>query len=195
MMSASAFFQALLEPNFQESQHKEVTVPNIDGPTLKAIVNFCYSGKIKITGDNIERLVSAASFMNLMLIEKKCEQFWSNGLSSSNCVQTYLRADAHNLSDLRDTSFHFICEHFMDQQLLEAEYSLLTKILKCDEIPHTENETFSQLVNWIEFDKENRAKFAPDLLDLIRLEKITQPVRLTKRIISRRNNTICGLFI
>lgn len=115
MMSASKYFRALLGPYFKEGHDNEVIISNIDGPTLNLIINYCYSGKIQITDDNIMEIVSAASAMELVL-------------------------------------------------------------LRCDMIHAKEELIFQRLVQWVDYDEENRSKYVPDLLKLIRLEKIRKPV-------------------
>lgn len=179
-MSASKYFRALLGPHFKEGQEKEMPVSDVDGPTLKAIIDFCYSGNIKITSENVDRVLAAASAMELVLIEKKCEQFWGDHLSTGNCVDTFLRADKYSFTDLRKKLLEFMCKNFKavaDKQILDLEYQHLSEILKCDEIHALEDDIFECLERWIEYDNENRSKYVPNLFQFIRLGKITQPVR------------------
>lgn len=182
-MLASKYFQALLGPNFKEGHEEEVTLPNVDGPTLKSIIDFCYSGNIKITDENIMEVISAASAMELVFIEQKCEQFWNNRLAAPNCVETFLQADKYNFLELRKKSLDFICENFVlvgCNKFQELEFSHFSEIMKCDEIQALESSIFLHSLKWVDYDVENRSKYAPELIKLIRLGKIEPEVRSKK---------------
>lgn len=184
-MSSSNYFQALLGPNFIESRKKFVTLPDIDGATLKSIINFCYTGKIKITDENITQIVSAASAMELVCIEKKCKQFWKENLTRYNCVHIFLSADKFSFLDLRQKSLDFIGEHFEAlaiSGLQNLEFPYFAELLKCDEIHSREELIFQHLEQWIDYDDKNRLKYGQRLFKLIRLGKITRPVRFYDKI-------------
>lgn len=179
MTSASKYFQALLGPNFKEGHEEEVTISNIDGPTLKAIIDFCYSGNIKITDENILKIVSAASAMEFVSIEKKCETFWNDNLAIANCVDTFLFADKFSFSNQRQKSLDFVCEHFEavdNSELQKLDFPHFSEILKCDKIHALEDSIFNRLVLWVDYDTANRSKYVPDLIKLIRMEKISKLV-------------------
>lgn len=181
MMSSSNYFHALLGPNFIESRKKIVTLPDIDGTTLKSIIQFCYTGKIEITDENITQIVSAASAMALVLVEEKCQQFWRMNLAPSNCVNIFLTADKYSFSFLRKKSLNFIGEHFEAiaiSDLQNLEYPFFAELLKHDEIHAREEVVFQRLMQWIDHDDGNRSQYAQCLLKLIRLRKITKPVWL-----------------
>lgn len=180
MMSSSNYFRALLGPNFKEGDDDEVTISNINGPTLKTIINFCYSGKIQITDDNIMEIVSAASAMELVRIEVKCEQFWNDTLAKTNCVEIFAAADTYSFKDLRKKSFDFICENFEALDALDLrkiKVSYFSELLKCDQIQAREDFIFQRLAEWADYHETTRSNYVPELLKTIRLEKITQPVQ------------------
>lgn len=180
MMSSSEYFRALLGPNFKEGQEEDVTIYNIYGSTLKAIIDFCYSGCIKITNENVMEIIEAASAMEFVRIEKKCEHFWSENLALSNCLDTFLSADKYSLKDLREKSLNFICEQFEALPVTELQKinaNFIADLLKCDKIHAREEFIFRRLAEWAGYHETTRAKYVPDLLKLIQLDKISQPVR------------------
>lgn len=180
MMSSSSYFKALLGPNFEEGQKDEVPIANIDGPTLKLIIDFCYTGKIKITDANIMEIVAAASVMNLVRIEQMCEQFWNDKLRVANCVEIFGCADKYSFLDLRQKSLDFICEHFVDvapSDLQELEFEFIAEVLKCNEINALEEYIFQQMLQWVDCDGEKRSQYCADVLKMIQMEKIPLPVR------------------
>lgn len=183
MMISSQYFRALLGSNFKEGVEKEVSVGGLDGPTLKAIIDYCYTGNMEINEEYIEKIVSAASWMDLVRIEEKCEKVWREKLSSFNCVETFSLADKYSLTDLREKSLDFICEHFeavAAGQLQEVGLQYFCEFFKCDRIHALEEHIFQRLIQWVDFDEEARSKYVPELLNLINLKKIATPVRLRR---------------
>lgn len=112
MISTSEYFQAFLGPNFKEGHGAEVTIADIDGSTLKSIINFCYTGKIEINVENIMQLVWSASTMGFVYIERECKQFWCDNLTASNCVEFFVMADKFGFLELRRKSLAYICVLF-----------------------------------------------------------------------------------
>lgn len=177
MISSSDYFHALLGPNTEQS---EVTIPNVDSSTLKSIIEYCYSGNIKITDKNIMGIIEAATAMQLVLLQQKCEQFWIGTLTISNCVKLFKFATERLFTYLRKKSLRFICEHFKEitcNELPNLQYGLFSEILKRDNIHALEEHILDRMIEWVEVDTKNRRQYAARLFKLIRLEKIPQPVR------------------
>lgn len=181
MMSASKYFQALLGPHFKESQEEEVYIADIDGTTLKLIIDFCYTGQLQITDDNIAQIISAATAMELVVIEEKCQQFWTKILAASNCVGIFSVADRYSFLELRQRSRDMICEYFEEVSTSEVQtltFSCFSELLKCDHLHAMWQEEFifQRMTQWIDYDEINRSDFAPELFQLIRLEILAKPV-------------------
>lgn len=181
MMSASKYFQALLGPNFKEGQEEEVTI-DIDGRTLKSIIDFCYTGKLNITEENITRIIAAASSMELVVIEEKCQQFWHDNLATSNCVEIFSLADQYSFVRLRNKSFKMICEYFENVSIDELQalpFQCFAELVKCDQIHSVWQEEFifQRMALWVDFNEENRSQYAPELFQWIRLSILSKEVR------------------
>lgn len=182
MMSASSYFHALLGPNFAEGRTKQVVITDVVGATLKSIIDFCYTGAIVISDENINSIIAAASKMNMVDIEKLCVQHWMENLCVDNVVETFMSADKYSLVELRRRSFNMMYTYFDDvtgSQLQALEYPQMVELLKCDDIYGPEEDICRKLIEWVDFDKQNRSNFAPELLKLIRLEHIPVQVKHT----------------
>lgn len=177
MMLSSDYFHALLGLNTEQS---EVTIPDVDSATLKSIIEYCYSGNINITDKNVMQIIEAATAMKLVLLQQKCEQFWIDNLTTSNCVKMFKFADERLFTYLRKKSLRFICEHFNEitcDELTNLPFGLFSEILKRDNIHALEELILERMIEWVELDTKNRKQYAARLFKSIRLEKIPQPVR------------------
>lgn len=150
------------------------------------IINFCYTGKIVITEENIKQIVWTASTMGFVYIEQKCKEFWRDNLTVSNCVEIHVLADKFGFLELHTKSRTYICVMFQfvpKNDLLHLQFSILSKLLQCDEIQASEDSIFTQLLMWVEHSQKNRARHVSDLLKSIRMEKLSKEVRRLTAII------------
>lgn len=189
MMSSSKYFQALLGSHFKEGQQGKVTIADIDGPTLKSIIEFCYTGELQITDENIEQIIAAASAMEFVVIEEKCQQFWSENVATSNCLEIFSLADRYSFLKLRKKLLDIICEYFDVVSIIELQaltFSCFLELLKCDliHVVWQEEFIFHRMMLWIEYNAVNRSKYAPELFQLIRLGILSKSVRCVQIHIS-----------
>lgn len=183
MMSSSKYFHALLGPNFKEAQEEEVTIANIDGPTLKLVIDFCYTGKVNITDENIGQIIAAASAMELVLIEEKCHQFWNDNLTVSNCMETFAMADQYSFVQLRKRALDMICEYFEEvptSEMLALPMHCFSELLKCDQIHAVWQEEFifQRMAQWVDYNEANRSQYAAELFQSIRVKILAKQVQL-----------------
>lgn len=179
MMAASKFFKALLGPNFREANQKELVLKEIHGVSLKSIIDYCYTGNIDITENNVAYIVAAAFSFNLAKVEQKCAQFWESILSVENCVSILQMADKYNLLDLRSKALTFICKKFAVvsiANLLEINGENFGKLLDSDQIRTSENIVFDRLKRWAAQNENERANFVPNFLKTIRLDLLESKV-------------------
>lgn len=109
---SSEYFEVLLGPNFREGTANEITLKSVDGPTLKAIIGYIYTGVVELSGDNVESVLSAASGMELVSLERQCEKYLDDNLTEENCAISLLLADKYYLNQLYGKALAFVCEHF-----------------------------------------------------------------------------------
>lgn len=177
MSAASKYFAASLGKNFQEGKHKEFTLDDTDCETLQMIVDYCYTGHIKLTEENVATFLTIASSVQLDLLEEKCCQFYVEKLSVTNCVDALIFADKFSYAYLREAALDLICENFEMvpvTAIQKLDHRLLRELLKCDKITSSEELIFTRLLEWVQNGK--REPYMPDLLKLIRLEHITLEV-------------------
>lgn len=170
--------------NFEEGIQKEIILDDINGETIKAIVDFCYTGRINITEENAEQLMAISSSIEFDLLGERCCKFYLEKLSAHNAVDTLLIADKYNEFDLRLQTLNFICESLEmvpSTDVQRLNYRLLREILQSDNIQATEEFVFKRLCEWFENNGAEREIYMPQLLRLIRLENIQTKVRSVKR--------------
>lgn len=174
------YFSALLGPSFKEANKKTIEFKNIDGPTLKLIIDFCYTGHIELTCENLDKILAAASSFELVQIEKKCGQYLDERLNLETCVHHFILADKYSFVDLRKKFFDFIAENFVKlsqcNSLTVLDKRCAFEIFNSDKINTSEEAVFYAVQNWIDYNEPCRQKFIKNLLNCVRLEHIPPKV-------------------
>lgn len=174
-MASSRYFAALLGPNFRDCAEKKIVLDEIDGPMLKTILDFVYTGIVEINGNNVDSVVAAASKMELIALEERCGEFWGANLALANCVEVFLNADKYQFENLRVEALKFVCNHFEDisnDDFRQFDANNFHEVLGNDQIAAAETIVFDRLAQWLSQNGTGAKKRETELLQLIRLEHI-----------------------
>lgn len=183
LAAASPYFAATLEPKFQKRKKGEFILKDADGDTVKAIVDYCYTGRIALTAENVGKFLAIASRIQLDLLEVKCARFFINELYATNCVDALMVGDKYNYVDIRQRAFALVCENFEElptAEIQKLDHRLLLEILKRDQIQGTEDSVFRRLLEWFLYDESDRKQYMPTLLKTVLLEYVTLQVCLAE---------------
>lgn len=181
LAASSKYFTAALGPNFKEANKSEFVLDDTDGETVKAIVDFCYTGHINLTEENVEKFLTIASSIQIDLLEEKCCQFYNDKLGVNNCVNTLIVADKYSAPNLRQTAIDMVCKSFEEipsADIQRLDHRLLKEILKCDKIQANEELVYQRLLEWFHCEDGEHVQQMPELLKLIRLKHIPLQVRI-----------------
>lgn len=179
MAGSSRYFNAMFSSGMQESRMPQITLEDVDGETLKLLINFCYSGNIEIGPKNIEGLLAAASRYEFVEIEKQCSEFLEFLLKKNplNCLSYYFLAHVYNFNGLKKQCKRLLCQYFMElngtAEFLLLHFEQLCELIKCDDLyVNREEGVFNAVMMWINHDKSEREKYKEDLFKLIRLPQM-----------------------
>lgn len=179
LTASSKYFTAALGPNFQEGSKSEFVLDGTDGETVKAIVDFCYTGHIDLTEENVLKFLAIASSVHLDLLEEKCCRLYDDKLGVTNCIGTLVVADRYSKVGLRQRALDVVCEFFemvRTEDIQKLDNRLLQEILKSDKIHATEELVFKRLMEWLDCEGDERKQYMAELLKHIRLEYIPTQV-------------------
>lgn len=162
--------------DFEESNRSEFDMDTVDGETVQAIVDFCYTGRIELSEETVDDIIAVSSFYQIQRLQKKCCAFLRNTLCASTAWKTYLIADEFSLADIRQEAFDLICANLdaiPTSDIQRIDYKVFKRILKCEEVRASEETIFDRLMEWYEHNKIERKECMAELLKCIRLQHIT----------------------
>lgn len=99
--------------SLRESKEEEVTLGEVHGDALEALVQYCYSGFIELREDTVETLLATACLLQLNDVVNACCDFLARQLHPSNCIGFALFAEQQSCDTLLKVAKGFTCQNFM----------------------------------------------------------------------------------
>lgn len=176
--------------NESHSDHVELKGFENSSSGVESMIDFCYSGSLEITFDNIDQLLHAATHLQIKHAIDLCSQFLIESCSINNCIDIYKIADLYSLTNVLDKVHLFISKNFLSlmvqapEQFEQLTYEQISHELSCDTLEmsnYTEYDLFIMACKWIEANRLEREKYALELFKLIRFMLMT-PEELCDRV-------------
>lgn len=166
-----------------EKHQNKIKIKQVTGKSLKLLVNYCYTGELRINSGNVVDLLAAASLMGFERIKQECEIFFKKELKSNSksSFEIFSLAQMYSFTELAKKSFEIICGTFNElsktSEFYEIHFEYLERILDSEEeFDGTEQDIFEAAMRWVDFNRSEREKFIPNILKLIRLTQIDPKV-------------------
>ncbi|KAJ8667655.1 hypothetical protein QAD02_009318 [Eretmocerus hayati] len=137
LAARSPVFDAMLGPNFKESQENEIKIEDMDIEILKEILRFIYIGKVNKIDHLLQDLLIAADRYQLEGLKEICKQRLYETLSIDNAIDYLKVADLFHLKQFKKFILNFIClngekmgKHPYVDQLADLDKSLSMEVLQ-----------------------------------------------------------------
>lgn len=181
--------RSFLLGQMSESQSDHVELKDFEQTSagVESMIDFCYSGSLSVTFENIEELLHAATHLQIHAAIDLCCQYLRQSCSISNCIDLHKIADIYSLSNVLDYIRSFIAKnfvHLMSQardQFEQLTYEQICEHCSSDtlEMHHYEEyDLFTMVCAWIEAKQPEREQYVLSLFRSIRFMLMT-PEQLT----------------
>uniref|UniRef100_A0A8C4ULF8 Kelch like family member 3 n=1 Tax=Falco tinnunculus TaxID=100819 RepID=A0A8C4ULF8_FALTI len=100
LAACSPYFCAMFTGDMSESKAKKIEIKDVDGQTLRKLIDYIYTAEIEVTEENVQVLLPAASLLQLMDVRKNCCDFLQSQLHPTNCLGIRAFADVHACTEL-----------------------------------------------------------------------------------------------
>lgn len=147
--------------DMQEKDQEEIKIEDINGKMLEMLINYCYTGQIQITSENVVDILASASLLNFERIEDECRSFLEEQLKSKPelWLDIYGIADSYALNGLCDEAIRMACESFHiiteSADFVNMEFGVLKRILCNNEnFDVNEEKIFEATMRWVNFDEK-----------------------------------------
>lgn len=167
------YFKAMFTSGLQESDQPEVTLKGVDEVGLKNIVGFLYSGKLEITENNVQGLLSTASLLDLPRIVGASARFLTKHLTPANCLGIRDFAAAYNVYGLPEAASNYAMQNFADvlkeEEFVNLSVDEVEKFVSSNKINvSSEEDVYVAVTRWLQHDLENRKEYSERLYNYVR---------------------------
>jgi len=111
LSARSTVFRAMFQHDMRESKSNEIHIPDIDFATVRDMVKFIYSGRLKDLADKSDLLLAAADKYDIRDLKSICCQHLASTLSVDQIVDVLVLADIHKATDLKNQAIQFLLNH------------------------------------------------------------------------------------
>ena len=141
---------------------------------MEAVLEFIYTGSVKVTQENSEDLIAAANFLLIPGLKNLSGRFLERQMSKSNCISTFYFAELYQCDELITNTRKFIHANFTSvaetDEFLNLEAKEVERWISSDEISvAVEADALKIVLKWIEQNKSERKAWFEQLFRHVRL--------------------------
>uniref|UniRef100_A0A8C8YRK2 Kelch like family member 2 n=1 Tax=Prolemur simus TaxID=1328070 RepID=A0A8C8YRK2_PROSS len=202
LAACSPYFHAMFTGEMSESRAKRVRIKEVDGWTLRMLIDYVYTAEIQVTEENVQVLLPAAGLLQLQDVKKTCCEFLETQLHPVNCLGIRAFADMHACTELLNKANTYAEQHFADVVLSEEFLNLgieqVCSLISSDKLTiSSEEKVFEAVIAWVSHDKDVRQEFMARLMEHVRLPLLPREY-LVQRVEEEalvKNSSACKDFL
>ncbi|XP_042298510.1 kelch-like protein 12 [Sceloporus undulatus] len=184
LAAVSLYFQRMFSSTFRESREGEIVLMDLAASSLQTLLGYVYTGELTFRAEEAEELFTAASRLQIASALEIITRFFTERISTQNCLELYILAHSHNHRPLlrpasRHVAFNF--EHLSKlAAFLALDFSVLVAIIALENLAVDSELTVYRAVHrWIMHRPDDRFPKLPLLMDQVRLPLLS-PEELTE---------------
>ncbi|ESO98335.1 hypothetical protein LOTGIDRAFT_114310 [Lottia gigantea] len=174
MAACSDYFRVMLTSDMKESREACVELKGVTASGLSFVVDFAYTGKLELTLENVEDVLSAATHLQVADAVELCSRFIEIAITFENCVDVLNLAELYNLSATCMKARQYMLENF-EIVAASEQYFKLTPIQLASMLAEnklcveSEFKLFQLVLSWIKHDLNSRRENIALLMKNIRI--------------------------
>ena len=104
LAASSPYFNAMFTSDVLEAKRERIVIQSLDGETLAGLLDFIYTGEIRVTNENVQDLLIAGDMIELSEVVEICTEHLVRQLEPSNAVGIFRFAADHNCLLLKEAA-------------------------------------------------------------------------------------------
>ena len=166
----SRYFETMFKINMKEKYDTIVEIKEMNGAVVKSIVDYFYTGSIKISSDNVIDLLTTADYLHVDDVKEFCCEFLESLVSPNNVIRIlHTTSELCQIEAFTTCMFQYITDHF-DEVILTNDFKCLPKkelISNLTEGRITESLKYQAVISWIKHDHDRRRSEFPELFQTL----------------------------
>ncbi|XP_019640554.1 PREDICTED: LOW QUALITY PROTEIN: uncharacterized protein LOC109482311 [Branchiostoma belcheri] len=169
VLTSTPYFETMLSSNFSESSSRVIQLREIDPNTFSKILDFLYTGKIRIGKDDVQDILQTAHMLLLDKIVEHCREFIEDNLCSSNCLGIMRLANLYGFSALRKKARNMAASNSQyvtqDEEFLGLSAQELADLLRGEHLflyflfkNEVEDDVVSSVLKWLDHAEHRKSE-------------------------------------
>lgn len=164
----------MFSQDYKEYSKKEIELKEIDATALELLINYAYSGSIRIDTNNCQSIMIGASFLQLIKVRDACADFLIRKFHPINVLGIKSFGDSLSHANLVTAADKFINQKFAAistaEEFMQLPFVDLIDIIRRDELNCASEEViFEAAMRWIKYNEFERSIHLPEVLSKVRL--------------------------
>ena len=154
----------------------DLEILDVNADAMNDVLKYFYTHRLHISGHNVDSLLKIAKDLNINVITEKCKGYLKDACLK-NVVQNRYIAQKFGLLDIIAHIDQYFRENFQElsctSSFLRSDFQQVYDIVSSDVFaPGSALEVFHACASWIDFNRQERLKYAVPLMALIRFGQI-----------------------
>ena len=162
LASCSPYFRSMFTSEMKESHQNVIELHGFSAVGMQAVLDFIYTSTVSLNVQNMQDILSAANYLQILSVEKFCCEFLQSEISAQNCVDISKIAKFFNLTEVEECVRAFILANFTQfvrtDEFLRLSETDISALLESNDIRgHSELELFEAANRWLAHDPSRLA--------------------------------------
>lgn len=172
LSACSGYFRVLFTGRFSDSQREECALNDCSHQTATDVLNFFYTGKIRILPRNVEEILSVADYLCIERLKEYCVKFMCSNINEESCVFIKYLCEKFSLKELSEELTHYIAPRIsgllIQPDMLSLPCDFVKYLLNNENFNHVNEQTICNfLFKWVQKDVLNRKRYIKELYELV----------------------------
>ena len=172
----SPYFETMFKSSMRERYENTVEIQAVDGKSMKALIDFIYTGSVTIETETVLHLLSGADYLQLQEVAQFCFGFLQSNITPQNALKILktaklYRSDTlqHEVKQYIDSNFNEVTKTDEFKALLKQD--LISLISNLHQTETTVTSLYQAVLAWTKHDKSRKEDFS-ELFKLIKFARV-----------------------
>lgn len=180
LAAVSRVFKAMFTNDMKEKNQCEIHLTSLDPKAWRMAMQYIYHAQLDIDSvDSALSLLTSARMYQLDKLQVFVEEFLCSSVKLINCFVLLAEAERYHLSSLEKACYQLMAKHFValiaSPAFLSCPFKVLQQLVSCSDLMvKSEMCVFLAITRWIGFNECQRLPYLERLLNMIKLELLTE---------------------
>ncbi|XP_077869622.1 kelch-like protein 6 [Saccoglossus kowalevskii] len=111
LATSCTYFKGMFDSGMKECQQRKISIKAIEATTMGSLLDYFYTGKTTITSCNVQSVLRAANFFQVLTLRDKCAKFLITNMNAETCLDIWQMMVSLSLSFSEQAKI-YVLDHF-----------------------------------------------------------------------------------